>query len=180
VRFFKLIWEVHKLLGIALGVVLLLTSITGLLLLVKRDWPWLMPPTAAGSAAPLDAALPLHRVIESAVAAGHPDLRSAADVDRVDFRPKDHVFKVLSARGNFEVQVDATTGAVLSTGVRRTDFIESLHDGRAFGAFVHGTLAPTAAIGLGLLVLTGYAVWLWPKLARRRRERGHQHRTPAQ
>ncbi|MCC6784789.1 MAG: PepSY domain-containing protein [Planctomycetes bacterium] len=179
-RFFKLIWEVHKVLGIALGVVLLLASVTGFLLLVKRDWPWLIPPTAAGRAAPLDAVLPLPRVIESAVAAGHPDLRSADDVDRVDFRPKDHVFKVVASRGNFEVQVDASTGIVLSTGVRRTDLIESLHDGRAFGAFVHGTLAPASAIGLGLLVITGYAVWLWPKLARRRRKRGHQHRTTAQ
>lgn len=168
---FRLFWELHKWAGLALGVVLLLSAVTGFLLLIKKRADWIMPPTASGTAGPVEQLRPMHEVYGAVFGLGLAELRSEADIDRVDFRPEKRVFKVIATRGDREVQVDATTLAVLSVGLRRSDFLERLHDGSAFGAWSHGLLFPLTAIGLALLSVTGYLVWLWPKLIARRARR---------
>ncbi len=53
------------------------------------------------------------------------------DVNRLDVRPGRGVVKVWLHNG-YEVQVDLGTGAVLQTAYRRSDLIESIHDGSFF------------------------------------------------
>ena len=72
----------------------------------------------------------------------------------------------------YEVQVDLGTGAILQTAYRRSDFIESIHDGSFFaGDWTKlGLFLPTGICVL-LLWLGGLWMW-WVPFAAKRRRRG--------
>lgn len=170
-RGFKILWETHKWIGVALGLLLVLTAGTGFLLLVKKEFAWIQPPTQRGQEAPSEDLLSLQDVYERVFALGLPELRAESDIDRIDFRPGKRVHKVRAKEGLLEVQVDAVSGAILSVDRRNSDWIESLHDGSVLGDWVHDFVFPIAALGLGTLACTGYLIWLWPKWKKRRRQR---------
>lgn len=168
---FRWLWLLHRWIGVAAGLVLLLTAGTGLLLLVKKDYAWLQPPTVAGAPGPVDALRSLPEVYAAVFALALPEFRSEADIARIDFRPDKRVHKVVSVHDHVEVQVCATTLRTSGPAPRRSDWLEQLHDGSYFGAFVHGWLMPAVALALLYLGLSGYAMWLWPKWLRRRKRR---------
>lgn len=175
---FKLLWEVHKWIGLAIGVVLIGSALTGLLLLVKKDFEWIQPPTRTGTAAANPTEFrPLHEVFDAAFTAGVPQLRSMADVDRVDFRPDKGIHKIRSVHDHVEVQVDAVTLEVSPPGIRRSDWLEQLHDGSWFGSGAHDWFMPAFAVLLVVLSITGYLIWLWPRIAKAKR-RAASHQTP--
>jgi uncharacterized iron-regulated membrane protein len=67
-------------------------------------------------------------------------------------------------------QVDLGTGRVLQTAYRRSDLIESIHDGSFFGGdWVKLGLFLPAGIVLLLLWLSGLWLWWLPFGAKRRR-----------
>ena len=151
--------------AIALPASILLAS--GLLLQAKKHWSWVQPPEQRGSVtAPR---ITTDSVLGSVVAVPALGVRSWDDVNRIDFRPGKGVAKVWLQSG-MEVQVDLGTGAVLQTAYRRSDLIESIHDGSYFGgdATKLGVFLPT---GIVLLFLWVSGVWLFlvPILAKRRR-----------
>lgn len=133
---------------------------SGLLLQLKKHWSWVQPPERRGTGrAPgvgLDGLL--------AALQGRPELgvQDWADIRRVDLRPERSLAKVLLP-GDREVQVDLGEGRILSVAPRRSDMLESLHDGSLLGgqATKLGVHLPA---GLALLVatLTGAAL-LFPR-----------------
>ncbi len=167
-RAFRLLWLLHRWVGAALGLVLLLSAVTGILLLKKKDYAYLQPPVVRGEEGPPEALRPLAEVYAAVFALGLPEFRSEADIDRIDFRPRHRVHKVLSVHGHQEVQVCAVTLRVFGPNPRRSDWIESLHDGSWFGTAFHDRAMPVVAIGLFFLGVSGYVMCLWPKFARRR------------
>lgn len=166
-RFFATIVAVHKWLGIAVGLWLAIAAVTGFLLLIKKDYAWIQPPTAHGAPGEPAQYRPLHEVYAAVFALGLPQLRSEADIERVDFRPARRIHKVHSVHDHLEVQVDAVTLQVHGPAVRRSDWIEQLHDGQKLGIWVHDWLLPAVAVAFVLLTGSGYALWLWPKWKRR-------------
>ena len=168
-RVFRTIWLLHRWLGIAAGLILLMTAATGLLLLVKKDFAWIQPSVVRGAEGPPEALQPIAAVYDAVFALGLPEFRSEADIKRVDFRPSKRVHKVLSRHGDVEVQVCAITLRTSGPSVRRSDWLERLHDGSEFGDFAHGRVMPVVAAILLYLALSGYVMWLWPKLRRRRK-----------
>ena len=68
----------------------------------------------------------------------------------------------------YEVQVDLGTGAVLQTAYRRSDIIESIHDGSFFaGDWTKlGLFLPSGIVVL-LLWLSGMWMWWVPFAAKR-------------
>lgn len=170
-RFFRALWLLHRWIGVALGLVLALSATTGLLLLLKKDYAWIQPPTIAGAPGPVASLRSLQEVYDAVFALGLPEFRSEADISRIDFRPDKRIHKVLSVHGHAEVQVCATTLRVHGPAVRTSDWLEQLHDGSWFGGWAHALLMPVAALALLFLALSGYVMWLWPKL-RRRMSRG--------
>ena len=108
-RLFRAVWTLHRWIGLAVGLVLLASAGTGLLLLRKKEHAWLQPPAMRGADGPPEALRPLAEVYAAAFALGAPELRSEADIARVDFRPHERVHKVVSKRGDVEVQVCAIT-----------------------------------------------------------------------
>jgi uncharacterized iron-regulated membrane protein len=89
------------------------------------------------------------------------------EVNRLDVRPDKGVVKAC-LKSNWEAQIDLGTSKILQIAYRRSDWIESIHDGSIFGDVVKLGLFFPAAIGLVLLWLGGMWMWLYPFLGRRR------------
>jgi uncharacterized iron-regulated membrane protein len=166
---FKLCWEAHKWIGIALSLILINISVTGLLLLEKKQYDWIQPSTCRGQPGSPDDFISMQRVLEAVLACGHPDFPDVNAVDRVDFRPGKRVYKVRSQTRHAEIQVDAITGEILSTSTRFCDFLEQLHDGSILGAWMHDMIMPIVAVANTVLALSGLYLWLGPKFTRKRR-----------
>lgn len=166
---FRLLWQIHKWTGITIGVLVLVSSITGVLLLVKKNYAWLQPPTQVGTAGPVDAIRPIHEIYAAVFALELPQLRSEDDVSRIDFRPGKRVFKVRSKHDDLEVQVDAISLKTWEPATRRSDVLERIHDGQWLGAWAHGLLMPMFGLAMVVLTITGYLLWIWPGLVKRRK-----------
>jgi len=157
----------HKWLGIIFAVVFLNISVTGLLLLVKKNFNWIQPETKQGAPGSTDQFITNQQLFQTVFSQAHEDFQAIEDIDRVDFRPGKRVFKVRSKKNHAEMQIDAVTGDILSIAKRNSDLIESLHDGSFFGGFVHLFIMPVMAVATGFLTVTGLYVWMAPIVKRR-------------
>ena len=168
----KLFWNIHKYAGIALALLVSMVAVTGLLLLLKKDFAALQPPTQRGAEGRPADFLSIDEILQRTYALGHPAFTGPEDIDRIDMRVDRRVHKVRSRHDFMEVQVDAVTGAILSGPLpRRSDLLERIHDGSFFADWVHGWVMPTVALGLLLLTGTGLWIWIAPILTRRARRR---------
>lgn len=137
----------------------------GLLLSLKKEIDWLQPPTIRG-AAPTD--VPTQTIDELfAVAKSIPELAITdwRDLSRVDFKPGKGAVKFV-AENNWEVQIDTTTGDVLQVAFRRSDIIESLHDGSFFADWVKLYIFFPSGVILLLLWGTGIYLFFLPHVKR--------------
>ena len=80
-------------------------------------------------------------------------------VDRLDYRPEKGIVKVLYNKGNWEVQINTTSGVVLSAGKRYSDLIEKIHDGSIISDGVK--LITMNGLGISLLFMSFSGFWLW-------------------
>lgn len=167
-RAFRLLWLLHRWIGVGTGLVLLVTASTGFLLLMKKEWAWVQPPVVRGEAGPASALKPLQDVYAAVFALGLPEFRSEDDIARIDFRPAQRVHKVVSVHDQVEVQVCATTLRTSGPNRRVSDLLEQIHDGSWFGSVAHSGVMPIAAASLVFLAISGYVMWLWPKWQRRK------------
>jgi uncharacterized iron-regulated membrane protein len=135
---------------------LLLIICTGSLLQLKKHWTWVQPPEQRGvSKTP---AIELSGIL--AALKTRPDLGVASwsDVKRLDVRPDRGMVKAW-LQSDWEAQIDLSTGEILQVAYRRSDWIESIHDGSIFGDIVKlGLFFPTA---LTLLLLWLGGVWMF-------------------
>lgn len=157
----------HRWGSIAIALPLLIVVTTGVLLQIKKQSDWVQPPTARGSS-PGAPTIAFETVLDAARGVPEAGVETWDDVDRLDVRPDKGVVKV-RATSRWEVQVDTATGDVVQVAYRRSDLIESLHDGSWFAddATKLGIFLPTGVVLLGLWG-TGLYLFLLPHLARRR------------
>ena len=151
---------------IALPVVIVLG--TGVLLLLKKEFDWIQPPTVKGEKKGIN--IDFDRILAVVRAVPEAEIESWADVDRLDVRPGKGMLKVRS-ENSWEIQIDANTGAVLQVAYRRSDLIESIHDGSFFGT--HAKLwvyLPSALVLIGLWI-TGMILFFYPYLVKSRNRR---------
>lgn len=71
------------------------------------------------------------QILAATQAVPEAEVKSWNDIDRLDVRPGKEMLKVC-CKNRWEVQLDAKTGSVLQVAYRRSDLIESIHDGRFF------------------------------------------------
>jgi hypothetical protein len=167
-RFSRVVFYGHLWLGVIFTIALVMIAVTGILLNHKRGLG-LMPEVDNLPARPFAESMTLSQLADIALravapaghAAGTPD-----DIDRMDVRPGDGLVKVrMKDAASTEVTVDLGTGRVLHVGRRGDVFLEKLHSGETFGKrWV--LLSDAAAVALALTLLTGYWLWLAPKLRR--------------
>jgi hypothetical protein len=152
--------------GIALPGLVLIGS--GLLLQSKKHWTWLQPAEQRGSSTTPE--ITVDALLGSLVSTPSLGVRGWDDINRIDLRPGRGVAKVWLNSG-WEVQVDLGNGSILHHAYRRSDLIESIHDGSFFGGdwTKLGLFLPT---GVLLLILWGSGIYLFfvPVLARRRKK----------
>lgn len=159
----------HRWGAIVIAAPFLLVLATGLLLQIKKQWSWVQPPTQRGSAR--EPTISFAAILQQASSVSQTSITGWQDIDRLDVQPGRGIVKVLT-RNRWEVQLDLATGEVLQVAYRRSDLIESLHDGSWFheGAKL-GVFLPVALIVLGLWVSGIYLFFLpWTVRWRRRRE----------
>lgn len=152
----------HLWLGIVATAIVLVVSVTGVLLNHKRPLG-LMPEVENQPAGSFAEALPLAELTRRAESAVAPAV-AAAGVDRMDVRPGDGLVKVRFDDAEVhEVTVDLASGRVLHVGLRNDVFLEKLHSGEIFGD--GGVLlSDFAAVVLVLLLVSGYWLWLYPRI----------------
>ncbi len=162
----KLNRRLHRVGALVSALPVLIVVVSGLFLQLKKDWSFVQPATVRGATAELQ--VDWDTILASAASVEEAGIRTWDDVDRLDVRPGKGMLKV-RGKNRWEVQLDAASGEVLQASYRRSDLIESIHDGSFFaeGAKLWIFL-PAAVILLGLWI-SGVYLWLLPHLVRRRR-----------
>lgn len=169
----KLLRQIHHwgspIIMLPLGLVI----VTGILLMLKKDIDWIQPPTARGEAPIAIPSQSFDDLFTVAKAVPELDLQDWRGLERVDVKPGKGVVKFVAAN-NWEAQIDTETGEVLQVAYRRSDIIESLHDGSFFADWVKkGVFLPSAVV---LFVLWGTGIYLfvlphWKNWQKRRKAR---------
>ena len=166
--------RVHYWVSIAVAIPLLVIISTGVLLQLKKNLAWVQPPERHGVADSPTLSLPA--VLDIVRAVPEANVREWSDIPRVEYRPRRSLMKVVSSNGT-EVQIDAVSGAVLQVARRRSDLIESIHDGSFFHpAAKLWVFLPAGVALLGLLV-TGLYLFFLPIVSRRRARQSRGSRT---
>lgn len=160
--------KIHYWLSVAVALPILVVVLSGILLQTKKHFVWIQPTELRGASQTPMISLP--EVLEISKAVAQAEIETWDDINRVDVRPSRGMLKVW-AKNNWEIQIDTETGAILQTAYRRSDIIESIHDGSFFHESVKTWIFLPAGITLLLLWLTGIYLFILPYLIRRRRKR---------
>jgi uncharacterized iron-regulated membrane protein len=159
--------KTHRWGAILIAAPFLLVLVTGILLQVKKQVAWVQPTTNKGKAKV--PTISLEALLAAVQSVPEAEVKGWQDIDRVDLRPKDGIIKV-TCKNRYEVQVDFQTAEVLQVAYRRSDLIESLHDGSWFGDPVKlYVFLPAAVVVLGLW-FTGIYLFLLPYSVKWRRK----------
>ena len=164
--------RIHYWIGFAAALPLIVMIASGLLLQAKKQWTWVQPAEQRGTGTTplidLDEVLAVLRTVPGM------GVQSWDDVNRLDVRINRGVVKAWLMNG-YEVQVDLGTGRVLQTAYRRSDLIESIHDGSFFGGdWTKLGLFLPAGIVLLMLWISGLWMWWVPFAAKRARRARHR------
>ena len=160
----------HRWIGISLAVFLLISAFTGILLSLKKNFDILQPPTQKGQSADLSTWKSLDELKLIAVQEVQKDNpNSENSVERLDVRPSKGVVKVLFKQENLEVQLDGTSGEVLSVAPRWSDWLESLHDGSIISDLFKPISMNILGWGLIVMIISGFWLWYGPRKLRRKR-----------
>jgi uncharacterized iron-regulated membrane protein len=167
-RFQMLNRKIHYWVSIAIAAPVLVVLTTGILLQLKKQLTWIQPAERRGSG--VAPRVGLSELLAASRTVPEAGVRTWDDVHRIDIRPDRGLAKVTSTT-RWEIQIDTETARVLQAARRRSDLIESMHDGSWFHE--HAKLwifLPSGALLL-LLWLTGlYLAWLPFRSRGRRRQ----------
>ena len=157
---------IHKWGSIIIALPLLVVLVTGVLLLLKKQFSFIQPPTIKGQSA--QPTLSFEQILTVAKTVESAQISSWDDIDRLDVRPSKGMLKVRS-NNDVEIQIDSGSGEVLHVAVRRSDFIESIHDGTFFEKNANlWLMLPVALISIVLLI-TGVILFFLPYLKKKKR-----------
>ncbi len=165
------IWnrKLHRWGAIVVAIPFLIVIATGLLLQLKKQVAWVQPPEQKGSeAAPM---MTMEEMLAAARLVPEAGIQQWSDIDRIDVRPKKGLIKVIGL-SRWELQLDASTGAVLQTAYRRSDLMESLHDGSWFHPLAKLWIFLPSGVIVFALWITGIYLFLLPIRSRRAKSRG--------
>ncbi|MDQ0862143.1 PepSY-associated TM helix domain-containing protein [Bacillus sp. V2I10] len=146
--------KVHKWAGLILSVVFMFIAVTGLLLVYYIPLG-LGTDLKTGVKADPSKSIPIEKVISITTSQELPGIKSVEDIFRIELSPGSNVFRV-RLENNQEVQIDASTGKVLSTKPDYSGFLISLHDGSTFGNLYRYSALTMAGLSLILLSFSGY------------------------
>lgn len=158
--------RLHRWGAIAIGLPLLCVVGSGLLLQVKKQFPWVQPVEQRTKVPTPNVAWDV--ILAAAKAMPEAGVTGWEHIERVDVRPSKGIMKVIT-HSRWEAQLALADGAVLQVAYRRSDLIEQFHDGSFFGDAAKLWIFLPSGIVLFALWLTGLYLWALPYLTRRKR-----------
>lgn len=114
-----------------------------------------------GKEANLSQSIPMDQVVSIATSQELPGVSSDEDIFRIELTPSANIFRV-RLTNNQEVQIDASTGEVLSTKPDYSGLLISLHDGYFFGNWYRYSVLTITALSLILMSFSGYYMFGFP------------------
>lgn len=141
---------------------------SGLILQLKKESTWIQPSTERGvGSAPQ---ISFDEIL--AITTSQPQMATKTwkDIDRLDVRPERGVVKV-RGKNRWEIQIDTQSGDVLSSNYRRSDLIESIHDGSWFHERAKLWIFLPNGLILAGLWFTGIYLWWLPRSAKRKKKK---------
>ncbi len=167
-KFSQLNRVVHRwgsiIVSIPIGVIIL----SGIALQLKKQSAWIQPPTQDVSSGELS--LSFDQILAATQQVPEAEVECWDDIDRLDVRPGKGMLKV-RCQNRWEVQLDAKTGDMLQVAYRRSDLIESIHDGSFFHDRVKLWVFLPSALLLAILLVTGICLLFLPYYAKWRKRR---------
>lgn len=163
----KFLRQIHYWLSALIIIQFIIIAGSGSLLLLKKQFSWIQPPTQAGSTD--TPTISFDRILKIARSVGVAEITDWKDIDRLDVRPAHGMLKI-RAKNGWEIQVDTSMGNVLQTSYRRSELIESIHDGTYFYDFMKLWVFFPTAIILIIIWATGvylFALPFWMKAKKR-------------
>lgn len=158
--------QIHKWGSIIIALPLLVVCITGILLLLKKQLSFVQPPTAKSATA--EPSLAFDQLLNVAKSVDSAQIKTWKDIDRLDVRPNKGIIKIRS-ENDVEIQIDSGTGEILHVAVRRSDFIESIHDGTFFEKNANLWLMLPVTIVFIFILITGVILFVTPLLNKNKR-----------
>ena len=157
--------SIHRWGSIVIAIPFLIILITGILLLLRKEIAFLQPPTVKiASNVPT---ISFERILTSAQLVEPAGIKPWEDIDRLDVRPSKGIIKI-RAKSQWEIQIYASTGVILQTAYRRSDFIEKIHDGTYWQDNANLWLTLPIAITLLIISITGIILFFMPYLKKRK------------
>lgn len=166
----KLFRQIHYWLSLAVFVPAAIMFVAGGFLMLKKEIEWIQPGTMRGA---VELQLPEASFDQMLAAARqHPEagINEWSDIDRIDLRVDRGVAK-LRANSGWEVQVDTKTAEVLQVAYRRSDLIETIHDGSFFADWVKLYIFLPTGILLIIMWGTGGYLFLLPRMTKAKKKR---------
>ncbi len=145
----------------------------GLLLMLKKEIAWIQPPTQKGIERLDVPVLPLEQLFDIAHSVPQLQVTSWEELSRADIKPSKGIAKFVG-KNNWEVQIDTHSGEILQIAFRRSDIIESLHDGSYFADWVKLYIFFPSGIILFILWGTGIYLFFLPRIKRARKARNRR------
>ncbi len=162
----KQIRKIHYWISPFIFIPILIILSTGILLQLKKQSDWIQPPIQQGvSNIP---SIEFEEMLEAAKSVLEAEINSWEDIDRIDVRPDKGISKIRS-NNQWEIQIDNQTKEILSVEYRRSDVIESIHDGSFFTDYVKFGWFLPAAILLIFMSISGIYMFLLPLFMKRKK-----------
>lgn len=168
--------KVHRIMGATLFIFFFVISVSGLFLGWKKNcFGILLSKTHQGTSTELKDWLPLDRLEKNAFMYLKEEISTdiSVAVKRIDVRKSKGVVKFVFTK-YYGVQLDGSSGNLLSIERRYSDFIEELHDGSVLDTYFKTTGNPIKLVyttvmstALLLFTITGFWLWLGPKRMRK-------------
>ena len=140
---------------------------SGIMLQLKKQSNWIQPNVEVTSSSK---PVMLQSYLDAVSTVKEANISSWDDIERIDIRPDKGIAKIKS-KNNWEIQIDIETSEIYATNYRRSDIIESTHDGSFFSEIVkYGWFLPSGILLL-TLSLTGIYMFFIPILKKRKRNK---------
>jgi uncharacterized iron-regulated membrane protein len=165
--------KIHHWGAIVIALPLIIMIGAGILLMLKKEIEWIQPSSEKGSESQAVPMASMEDLFIAAKSIEQAEFTSWSELERADLKPGKGIIKFVSAT-QWEVQVDTSTAKVLKVAERRSDIIESIHDGSYFADWMKLGIFLPAGIVLFILWLTGVYLFIlteYKKAQKRKRLR---------
>lgn len=163
----RLLRQVHYWLSLAVFLPAGIMFFAGIFLMLKKEIAWIQPPSQSGVMAEQIPAISYEQMLTASQRHPQAQISTWSDIDRIDIRIDKGIAKI-RAKSGWEVQVDTATGDVLNAAYRRSDLIETIHDGSFFADAVKLYIFLPTGILLILMWGTGIYLFLLPRLRKKK------------